>query len=116
MEVKSLSQAAISAQRPKPQGGETRAATANDQPRGDEIRRELTGALAQRVLEDSGIKPQDISKYRVRLDIDDASGRVVAEVRDKESGELVEEVPSRKILRQAQMLQETLGMILDKPV
>lgn len=81
-----------------------------------QARREITGPLAQKLLEASGIKPAEISRFRVQLDIDDGTGRVVAEVRSKESGELVAEVPSRTLLRQAAMLRETLGMILDKPV
>jgi len=80
-----------------------------------ELRQELTGPLAQKVLEDVGIKPAEIDRYRVQLDIDGDTGRVIAEVRNKESGELVTEVPSRTLLRQAAMLKESLGMILDTP-
>ena len=81
-----------------------------------EMRREIGGQLAQQILKASGIKPAEIFRYKVQLDIDGDTGRVVAEVREKESGELVREVPSRTLLRQAAMLNETLGMILDKPV
>lgn len=80
-----------------------------------ELRQELTGPLARKVLEDVGIKPAEIDRYRVQLDIDGDTGRVVAEVREKESGDLVTEVPSRTLLRQAAMLRESLGMILDTP-
>ena len=77
---------------------------------------ELRGELAQKLLQESGIKQADLAKYQVKLDIDDGTGRVVAEIRDRESGDLVTEVPSRELLRQAAMLQEVLGTILDKPV
>ena len=80
-----------------------------------ELRQELTGPLAQKILEEAGIKPAEIDRYRVQLDIDGDTGRVVAEVREKDSGELVTEVPSRTLLRQAAMLEESLGMILDTP-
>ncbi|MDJ0951700.1 MAG: flagellar protein FlaG [Alphaproteobacteria bacterium] len=116
MDVKSIAPAAVASLARSPQGRGARPAEPQAQPRADQIRSEITGPLAQRILEDSGIKPAEIGKYRVKLDIDDDSGRVVAEVRDKESGELVNEVPSRKLLRQAQMLKEAVGMILDKPV
>jgi len=85
-------------------------------PESPALRNELTGPLAAKVLQDSGIRPEEIFKYRVQLDIDKPTGRVVAEVRNKESGELVTEVPSRTLLRHAAMLREALGMILDKPV
>ena len=80
-----------------------------------ELRRELSGELARQILKESGIEPVEINRYRVQLDIDGDTGRVVAEVRKKDSGELVTEVPSRTLLRQAAMLRETLGMILDRP-
>ena len=83
---------------------------------GTELRREISGQLAQQILQESGIKPTEIFRYKVQLDIDGDTGRVVAEVREKDSGELVKEVPSRTLLRQAAMLNEALGMILDKPV
>ena len=67
------------------------------------------------MLEEAGIKPVEIDRYRVQLDIDGDTGRVVAEIREKESGDLVTEVPSRTLLRQAAMLKDTLGMILDTP-
>lgn len=81
-----------------------------------ELRRELVGPLAQNILEESGVKSEDLGRFRVQLDIDDDSGRVVAEIRNKETGELVDEVPTRSVLRQAAMLKEAVGMILDKPV
>ncbi len=116
MEVKGIPPVAARTQARSPQKGGGQPAEPQAQSNSTEIRDELTGPLAQRILKDSGIEATEISKYRVKLDIDDDSGRVVAEVRNKQTGELVDEVPSRKLLRQAQLLRETLGMILDKPV
>lgn len=116
MEVKGIGPAVFITPASAPQESGGRAAETQQQPARRAIRDELTGPLAQRILSDSGIKPVEISKYRVQLDIDDDSGRVVAEVRDKATGELIEEVPSRTLLRQAQLLREAIGMILDKPV
>ena len=115
MELRNITPVAAAAQA-KPQTTNT----ANQAERGKSaqtagLRQELTGPLAQKVLEDAGIKPVEIDRYRVQLDIDGDTGRVVAEVREKESGDLVAEVPSRTLLRQAAMLKETLGMILDTP-
>lgn len=77
---------------------------------------EIGGRLARNLLAASGVKEVDLTKYKVNLDIDGDTGRVVAEIRDRRSGDLVSEVPSRTLLRQAAMLNETLGTILDKPV
>lgn len=100
--------ATTAAESPRPKGD-------GPAPTGD-LRRDITGPLAQKLLEASGVKPAEINRFRVQLDIDDDTGRVVAEVRNKESGELVAEVPSRTLLRQAAMLRDVLGTILDKPV
>lgn len=87
-----------------------------DPAQGAGLRREIGGELAQKILQESGIRPAEIFRYKVQLDIDGDTGRVVAEVREKDSGELVKEVPSRTLLRQAAMLNEVLGTILDTPV
>lgn len=77
---------------------------------------EIGGRLAHNLLAASGLKDVELAKYKVSLDIDGDTGRVVAEIRDRSSGDLVTEVPSRTLLRHAAMLNETLGTILDKPV
>ncbi len=102
---------------PRPQQPKQAARSAQPSPApAAELRREIGGQLARQILKDAGIKPTEMFRYKVQLDIDGDTGRVVAEVREKDSGELVKEVPSRSLLRQAAMLNETLGMILDKPV
>lgn len=78
--------------------------------------KELHGALAEKLLESSGIKSADLHRFRVELDIDGDTGRIVAEIRNRQTGDLVEEVPSRSILRHAAMLKDTLGTLLDTPV
>ena len=118
MEVKNVSPVTLGTSAPRvPQARSARAEPAI-QPDSTSIknRGEVTGQLARRLLADSGIKQADMDRFRVKLDIDVDTGRIVAEVRNRQTNELVTEVPSRKLLRQAAMLKETLGMILDKPV
>lgn len=74
---------------------------------------QISSSLAKAVLKDSGIKPADISRFNVRLDIHKETGRVVANIFNKETGKLVQKVPSEALLRQAEMLGEVLGTILD---
>ncbi len=70
---------------------------------------------ARAVLDDSGIPPAEISKYSVRLDIHKETGRVVASIRNKETGEILQSFPSESILRGAVMLKNMIGTILDDP-
>ena len=119
MEVKNVNPVALGAAAPRaPQARSVKAADVAPQPdsASTKSRGEVTGQLAKRLLADSGIKQADMHRFRVKLDIDVDTGRIVAEVRNRQTDELVTEVPSRKLLRQAAMLKETLGMILDKPV
>lgn len=116
MDVKSIDPVPLSNQDKSNRAASPPARAPSASPATPELRRELVGPLARRILEDSGIEPKELSRFRVQLDIDDATGRVIAEIRDKDTGELVDEVPSRKVLRQAAMLKEAIGMILDKPV
>ena len=116
MEVKSIAPVAVDRVAAPVQPRARQTPGANAAPESPGFRNELTGPLAAKILGDSGLEPAEIFKYRVQLDIDKPTGRVVAEVRDKVSGELVTEVPSRTLLKHAAMLREALGMILDKPV
>lgn len=79
-------------------------------------RQELSEAQAQAILQDSGIKPADISKFDVRLDIHKETGRVVASIQNKKTGEVLQKFPSESILRGAVMLQNMIGTILDEPI
>lgn len=120
MEVKSISPVALSnpvrGQRPEAiEPPRARPSASSGAPK--ELKtNEIQGQLARSLLRESGVEQADLAKYRVNLDIDGDTGRVIAEIRDRHSGDLVSEVPSRTLLRQAAMLQETLGTILDKPV
>ena len=95
--------------REAPRGAEHRVPAA----KGDKA--ELTGALRDSLLEAAKVPQSNRKEVRVQLDIDGESGRVVAQIRDRATGDLVQELPSRTVLRQAAMLDEVLGLILDKP-
>ncbi len=116
MDVKSINPIALPAKGSANRSSDTPTREPAGSTAAPELRRELVGPLAQKILEDNGVKAEDMARFRVQLDIDDDTGRVVAEIRNKETGEVVNEVPSRKVLRQAAMLKEAVGMILDKPV
>ena len=117
MEVKNVSPVALGSATPQAPRGAKAVEKANQpDPASTKVQGEVSGQLARRLLTDSGIKQADMHRFRVKLDIDNDTGRVVAEVRNRQTNELVTEVPSRKLLRHAAMLKETLGMILDKPV
>lgn len=119
MEVKNVSPVVFGTRAPQPsRAGAANAAggSIDTGPASTTVSGEVTGQLAERLLADAGIKQADMNRFRIKLDIDNDTGRVVAEVRNRHTDELVTEVPSRKLLRQAAMLRETLGMILDKPV
>ena len=85
------------------------------QARQAEAKRQVGEALAKAILADSNIKPVDISKFSVSLDIHQETGRVVAEIRNKNTGEVLQKIPSESILRGAVMLKQAIGTILDKP-
>ena len=117
MEIRPVSPAALGdpapATTPKaPMSPKPAAATPNTATR---ISRELSGPLAQQLIADSTPEPVRIDQYRIHLDIDRGTGRVVAEIRDKETGDLVQEVPPKTLLKQAALLKEALGTILDTP-
>jgi len=80
-----------------------------------EGRREVSKALAKAILAESRIEPVEISRFNVRLDIDRDTGRVIAEIQDKKTGELLQKIPSDSLLRSAAMLEQTIGTILDTP-
>lgn len=116
MDVKSINPISLSDRDKHDRAASPPARKPSASPVTPEPRRELVGPLARRVLEDSGIAPKELGRFRVQLEIDEGTGRVIAEIRDKDTGELVDEVPSRKVLRQAAMLREAIGMILDKRI
>lgn len=80
-----------------------------------EAKREVGEAMAKAILADSNIEPADISKFSVSLDIHKETGRVIAEIRNKDTGEVLQKIPSDSILRGAVMLEQAIGTILDKP-
>lgn len=48
--------------------------------------------------------------------IDEASGRIVVEIRDGVSGELIRQVPPEEMLRVARSIQAFLGLQIDRRV
>lgn len=52
-------------------------------------------------------------RYQIELRIDQATGRVVARVIDRESGEVVRQVPPEYVLQLATYIDAWLGRVLD---
>lgn len=77
--------------------------------------RKLREALADVILKQSDIPVAELSKVRVRLDMDTETGRLIAAIENKQTGEVVQTIPSETILRGAAMLEKVIGTVLDKP-
>jgi len=52
----------------------------------------------------------------LQFSVHQASGQVVVAVTDKESGELIREIPSREMLRLSAKLEEMMGMLFDQKI
>jgi len=89
--------------------------TAKAQVRQAETRRQISEALAREILKESNLPPVEFHKFNVRLDIHKETGRVVAEIENKQTGEVLQKIPSDSLLRSAMMLEQFLGTILDRP-
>ncbi|GAB6877614.1 flagellar protein FlaG [Thermaerobacter litoralis] len=57
--------------------------------------------------------PREPFPYRLRFHVDDASGRLVVEVIDRDTGETVRQVPPEHVLQIAQYLETLAGRLLD---
>ncbi|WP_203530670.1 flagellar protein FlaG [Thermaerobacter sp. PB12/4term] len=58
--------------------------------------------------------PRDPFSYQLQFHVDDATGRVVAEVVDRETGEIVRQVPPEHVLRIAMYVKMLLGQQVDQ--
>jgi flagellar protein FlaG len=71
----------------------------------------LVEVAAARLAESANLsEPRPV---RVNLDIDEATNRVIAKVTDRETGELVRQIPAEELLRNAAGIQELLALSLD---
>ncbi|QBS37218.1 flagellar protein FlaG [Thermaerobacter sp. FW80] len=57
--------------------------------------------------------PSQAFAYRLEFHVDDATGRLVAQVVDRETGETVRQVPPEHVLRIAMYLECLMGRLLD---
>lgn len=57
--------------------------------------------------------PDRAFQYQIELCVDQETGRVVARVIDRESGEVVRQVPPEYVLQLAMYIDEWLGRVLD---
>lgn len=117
MEITRVPLSPTTAPRAKDAAPDARAAGRAAEATANEIaqRRELNEALAEAILKQSDVPVADFSKVRVRLDVHTETGRLVAAIENKETGELVQTIPSETILRGAAMLERVIGTVLDRP-
>lgn len=54
-----------------------------------------------------------VGRYRVMLDIDESSRRVVATFVDPDTNEVIDQLPSKKMLSIAASIREMLGALVD---
>jgi len=52
----------------------------------------------------------------LQFSVHQASGQVVVAVTDRESGEIIREIPSREMLQLAAKLEEMMGMLFDQKI
>ena len=57
--------------------------------------------------------PRDPFSYQLQFHLDEATGRVVAEVVDRATGEIVRQVPPEHVLRIAMYVRMLLGQQVD---
>lgn len=65
------------------------------------------------LVEAAGLSPQNAARFRVALSVDENSNRVIAKMYNKETGELVRQIPTDQMLRNAALIREMLGAAVD---
>ena len=92
-------------------GKQAAAAPAEDEGRAPSAERRLQSALrALNLLDD----PAGSGQSRMELAYNRDTGRVVARIMDKESGELVREIPSKELQRLFAQMRKYLGHVFDE--
>ena len=57
-----------------------------------------------------------LHNVNLQFSVHQTSGKVVVAVTDKDSGELIREIPSREMLKLHDNLEEMMGMIFDRKI
>ena len=65
------------------------------------------------LVEAAGLEPQQAAKVQVVLSVDEDSNRVNAKMYNKESGELIQQMPTDQMLRNSAMIRDMLGAAID---
>ena len=65
------------------------------------------------LIETAGLKPSDAAKVRVALSVEEGTNRVIAKMYNKETGELIQQMPTDQMLRNAALIREMLGAAVD---
>ena len=73
-----------------------------------------TAAMETAVRDIAARQTPDMRQREVRLDVDQNSGRVVGTIFDKESGELIAQIPSKEILALLEKTRAMLGPLVDQ--
>ncbi len=65
------------------------------------------------LVEAAGLKPSEAAKVRVALSVEEGTNRVIAKMYNKETGELIQQMPTDQMLRNAALIREMLGAAVD---
>ena len=69
---------------------------------------------SQALLADVQNVMQMMSDVSLHFSVDESTGRTVVKVVDKESEELIREIPSEELLKLAANIEEMMGILFDK--
>ena len=65
------------------------------------------------LIETAGLKPDQAAKVRVALSVEEGTNRVIAKMYNKDTGELIQQMPTDQMLRNAALIREMLGTAVD---
>lgn len=75
---------------------------------------DLTVRSFERALvEAAGLSTKQAAKVHVVLSVDEGANRVIAKMYNKDSGELIHQMPTDQMLRNAALIREMLGAAVD---
>jgi flagellar protein FlaG len=72
--------------------------------------------VSQELLDGLGKDMESMHNVGLQFSVHDASGRTIVKVIDKETKELIREIPPEQVLDFAVKMQEMIGILFDKKV
>lgn len=99
-----------------PAADAVRAAEEEAKPAQDEKRAEGLSQLAEFALEqgEKAVNVEEPRHVNLNFSIHEASGQIIVSVVDKDTGEVIREIPPEALVDLAAKLQEAVGLLFDK--